>query len=86
MITFISEKHGSSYTLWRECVLLQHPLYSDGTVETNEDAYCEVEWEYLEDDEITECERVLGILKAQFKATVHPTYTDTPMAEEYYGG
>ena len=69
MITFISEKHGSSYTLWRECVLLQHPLYSDGSVETNEDAYAEVEWEYLEDDEIIECERVLGILKAQFKAS-----------------
>ena len=69
MITFISELHGCSYTLWRDCVLLFHPLYSDGTVETNEDAYAEVEWEYLEDNEITECDRVYDILRAKFKAS-----------------
>jgi len=69
MITFISELHGCSYTLWRDCVLLFHPLYSDGTVEQNEDAYAEVEWEFLEDHEITECDRVYDILRAQFKAS-----------------
>ena len=59
-----SETLGCSYTLLLGAVLMYHPLYNNGTVETNPDAYAEVEWEYLEDESITECERVLALLKA----------------------
>tara|TARA_R100001509_G_scaffold59698_1_gene32938 strand:- start:291 stop:491 length:201 start_codon:yes stop_codon:yes gene_type:complete len=59
-----SEAHGCSYTLLLGAVLVYHPLYVNGTCETNLDAYAEVEWEHLDDENITECERILAQLKA----------------------
>ena len=43
---------------------MYHPLYSDGTYETNRGAYEYVEWDELDDDVLTEADRCDKLLKA----------------------
>ena len=98
----ISQTNGCSYTLdpADNTVLMYHPLYSDNTHEVNIEAYVEVDFDELDDDVITEAERCFRLLSGDITPldrimggnpvnnipSVSYTYTDTPMAEEYYGG
>jgi hypothetical protein len=78
----ISESNGCTYTLDGNhgVVLMYHPLYADGSYETNRGAYADVEWDELDDDVLAEADRCYQLLKAdQFE------YNDTPMAEMYGG-
>ena len=43
---------------------MYHPLYADGTYETNRGAYEYVEWDELEEDVLEEADRCYNILKA----------------------
>ena len=102
MVFLISTLNGCTYTLDPDfnSVLYYAPLLADGTYETAFSAYCEVEWDELDDDVLTEADRCYSLLKADVNPldkhfggnpvdtipSVSYTYTDTPMAEEYYGG
>jgi len=65
MIYIVSQVNGCSYTLDPEhqVVLYYHPIYSDGSCETNFDAYAEVEWDELDEDVLEEADRCLNLLK-----------------------
>ena len=102
MVFLISQTNGCTYTLDPDhsAVLYYAPLLSDGTYETVFSAYSEVEWDELDDDVLTEADRCYSLLRAELNPldnimggnpvdtipSVSYTYTDTPMAEEYYGG
>ncbi len=78
----ISTKNGCTYTLDgnNHITLMYHPLYADGTYETNRGAYTNVEWDELDEDVITEADRCYMLLRAD-----EMEYNDTPLAEEYGG-
>lgn len=78
----ISQSNGCTYTLDGNhgAVLMYHPLYADGTYETNRGAYADVEWDELDDDVYDEADRCYQLLKAD-----QVEYSDTPMAEMYGG-
>ena len=66
-MTFIkSTKNGCTYTLDGNhgVVLMYHPLYADGTYETNRGAYADVEWDELDDDVLDEADRCYNLLKS----------------------
>ena len=67
MVFLISQVNGCTYTLDgnHQTVLMYHPLYSDGTYETNRGAYTDVEWDELDDDVLTEADRCYSLLKAE---------------------
>ena len=77
----ISEKNGCTYTLdgnTHSC-LMYHPLYSDGTYETNIGAYADVEWDELDEDVLEEADRCYKDLKGDLLGF------DTPLGEMYGG-
>ena len=77
----ISEKNGCTYTLdgnTHSC-LMYHPLYSDGTYETNRGAYADVEWDELDEDVLEEADRCYKDLKEDLLGF------DTPLGEMYGG-
>ena len=78
----ISEKNGCTYTLDGNhgVVLMYHPLYSDGTYETNRGAYADVEWDELDEEVLEEADRCYQLLRAD-----QLEYNDTPLAEVYGG-
>lgn len=61
----ISEKNGCTYTLDgnHSIVLMYHPLYADGSYETNRGAYADVEWDELDDDVYDEAKRCYDELR-----------------------
>ena len=68
MVFLISQVNGCTYTLDgnHQTVLMYHPLYSDGTYETNRGAYSDVEWDELDDDgTLEEADRCYSLLKAE---------------------
>ena len=66
MVFLISQKNGCTYTLDgnHQTILMYHPLYRDGSYETNRGAYEYVEWDELDDDVLTEADRCYKLLKA----------------------
>ena len=66
MVFMISQKNGCTYTLDgnHHTILMYHPLYADGTYETNRGAYDWVEFDTLEDDALEEADRCFALLKA----------------------
>ena len=77
----ISEKNGCTYALdaIHGVVLMYHPLYVDGTYETNMGAYADVEWDELDDDVLEEADRCYNELRAD------KLEYDTPLGEMYGG-
>ena len=67
MVFLISQTNGCTYTLdpRHNVCLMYHPLYSDGTPETNIEAYADVEWDELDDDVLTEADRCYSLLRAE---------------------
>ena len=66
MVFLISQVNGCTYTLdgnTHSC-LMYHPLYADGTYETNRGAYEYVEWDELDEDVLEEADRCDKLLKA----------------------
>ena len=65
MVFLISQTNGCTYTLDgnHQTVLMYHPLYSDGTYETNRGAYEYVEWDELDEDVLTEADRCYALLR-----------------------
>ena len=61
----ISEKNGCTYTLDGNngTCLMYHPLYADGTYETNRGAYDLVEWDCLAEDAYDEAEACYALLR-----------------------
>ena len=63
----LSEDHGCSYMLDEALggdILMYHPVYINGQIETDVNKYEYVEWEYFENDaELQEAERCLAILQ-----------------------
>ena len=66
MVFIISEKNGCTYTLDGNdhTILMYHPLYADGTYETNRGAYADVELDMLDEDVLEEADRCFALLKA----------------------
>ena len=66
MVFLISQVNGCTYTLDgnNNEVLLYHPLYSDGTYETNRGAYIDVEVDYMDEEALEEADRCYNLLKA----------------------
>ncbi len=67
MVFLISQVNGCTYTLdgnTHSC-LMYHPLYSDGTYETNMGAYADVEWDELDEEVLQEADRCYQLLKAE---------------------
>ena len=67
MVFLISQVNGCTYTLdgnTHTC-LMYHPLYADGTQETNRGAYEYVEWDELDEDVLAEADRCDKLLKAE---------------------
>ena len=69
MVFLISQVNGCTYTLDgnHHTILMYHPLYSDGTYETNRGAYADVEWDELDEDVLEEADRCYDLLKADIK-------------------
>ena len=44
---------------------MYHPLYSDGSYETNRGAYADVEWDELDDEVLVEADRCHKLLLAE---------------------
>ena len=67
MVFLISQVNGCTYTLDgnHHTVLMYHPLYSDGTYETNRGAYSDVEWDELDEEVLQEADRCYQLLKAE---------------------
>ena len=65
MVFIISEKNGCTYTLDgnHHTILMYHPLYADGTYETNRGAYEYVEFDELDEDVLEEADRCYALLK-----------------------
>ena len=61
----VSKLNGCTYTLDgnTESVLMYHPLYKGGLIETNRGAYDYVEWDCLDDDVYDEADRCFNLLK-----------------------
>ena len=63
----LSEDHGCSYMLDEALggdILMYHPVYANGQIETDYNKYDWVEWEYFDNDaELQEAERSLAILQ-----------------------
>ena len=66
MVFIISQVNGCTYTLDgnNNTLLMYHPLYADGTYETNRGAYEYVEWDELDEDVLEEADRCDKLLKA----------------------
>ena len=65
-MTFItSSKNGCTYTLDgnHQTILMYHPLFADGSMESNRGAYEYVEWDELDDDVLEEADRCYALLK-----------------------
>ncbi len=65
-MTFIkSTKNGCTYTLDgnHQIVLMYHPLFMNGDMETNRAAYEYVEWDELDDDVYEEADRCYQLLR-----------------------
>ena len=65
-MTFIkSTKNGCTYTLDgnHQIVLMYHPLFMNGDMETNRAAYEYVEWDELDDDVYEEADRCYNLLR-----------------------
>ena len=58
---------------------MYHPLYSDGTYETNRGAYEYVEWDELDDDVLTEADRCYSLLKAEVSRPSRTSSLDSIM-------
>jgi len=69
MVLIVSSKNGCTYTLdpVNNAVLYQAPLLSDGTYETAFSAYAEVEWDELDEENVTEADRCCKMLKAEIE-------------------
>ena len=82
MVFLISQKNGCTYTLDGNngVLLMYHPLYADGTYETNRGAYEYVEWDELDDDVLTEADRCYSLLREDDRPK------DTPLFDEMFGG
>ena len=67
MVFLISQVNGCTYTLdaIHQTILMYHPLYSDGTYETNRGAYADVEWDELDEEVLQEADRCYSLLKAE---------------------
>ena len=67
MVFVKSNKNGCTYTLDANngVVLMYHPLYSNGDIETNRGAYEYVEWDCLDDDVLEEADRCYNLLKEE---------------------
>ena len=67
MVFVKSKKNGCTYTLDANngMVLMYHPLYSNGDIETNSDAYEYVDWDCLDDDVLIEADRCYNLLKEE---------------------
>ena len=67
MVFVKSNKNGCTYTLDANngVVLMYHPLYSNGDIETNRGAYEYVEWDCLDDDVYDEADRCYKLLKEE---------------------
>ena len=61
----VSKLNGCTYALDgnTDSVLMYHPLYRDGRIETNRGAYDYVEWDCLDDDVYDEADRCFNLLK-----------------------
>ena len=61
----ISTENSCTYTLDgnHEVVLMYHPLYADGSYETNRGAYADVEWDELDEDVLAEADRCYDLLR-----------------------
>lgn len=66
MVLIVSSKNGCTYTL-DNAVLYYHPLNSDGSYETAFSAYAEVEWDELDEENVTEADRCCKMLKAEIE-------------------
>ena len=69
MVIIVSSKNGCTYTLdpVHNVVLYYHPLYSDGSYETAFSAYEVVEWDELDEENVTEADRCVKMLKAEIE-------------------
>ena len=67
MIFIKSHKNGCTYTLDANngVCLMYHPIYKDGSIETNNAAYDWVEWDCLDDDDLIEAERCYALLREE---------------------
>jgi len=69
MVLIVSSKNGCTYTLdpVHNAVLYYAPLLSDGTYETAFNAYEVVEWDELDEENVTEADRCCKMLKAEIE-------------------
>ena len=69
MVLIVSSKNGCTYTLdlVHNAVLYYAPLLSDGNYETAFSAYAEVEWDELDEENVTEADRCCKMLKAEIE-------------------
>ena len=69
MVLIVSSLNGCTYTLdpVNNAVLYQAPLLSDGSYETAFSAYAEVEWDKLDEENVTEADRCYKMLKAEIE-------------------
>ena len=80
-MTFIrSTRNGCTYILDQnnQRVLMYHPLYKGGDMETNAGAYEYVDWDCLEGDTYDEADRCYALLLSEVQQ-------DTPLADLYGG-
>jgi len=69
MVLIVSSKNGCTYTLdpVHNAVLYYAPLLSDGNYETAFNAYEVVEWDELDEENVTEADRCCKMLKAEIE-------------------
>ena len=69
MVIIVSSKNGCTYTLdpVNHAVLYYHPLNSDGSYETAFSSYEVVEWDELDEENVTEADRCVKMLKAEIE-------------------
>ena len=81
MVFIKSTKNDCTYTLDgnHQILLMYHPLFSNGDMETNRGAYEYVEWDELDDDTLEEADRCYALLR-------HDVSCDTPLFDEMFGG
>jgi hypothetical protein len=69
MVLIVSSKNSCTYTLdpVHNAVLYHAPLLSDGSYETAFSSYAEVEWDELDEENVTEADRCCKMLKAEIE-------------------
>ena len=69
MVLIVSSKNGCTYTLdpVHNAVLYHAPLLSDGNYETAFSEYEVVEWDKLDEENVTEADRCCKMLKAEIE-------------------